>query len=124
MRRGNLSEVFILQILVIRTAELYLIRAEARAYLDKLSGALSDLNDVRDRAGVAASTAVTKDEILLAIENERRIEFALEPFRWFDIVRTGRAPVVFNLADTRKYIFPIPAGEILADPTLNQNPGY
>ncbi|QMU29692.1 RagB/SusD family nutrient uptake outer membrane protein [Adhaeribacter radiodurans] len=110
----------------IRTAELYLIRAEARAKKPNpdLAGALSDLNAVRTRANVPNSTAVTLEEIILAIENERRVEFALEPHRWFDIVRTGRAPAVFNLNDPNKYIFPIPAGEILADPTLTQNPGY
>ncbi|QNF33349.1 RagB/SusD family nutrient uptake outer membrane protein [Adhaeribacter swui] len=110
----------------IRTAELYLIRAEARAKkLDPdLTGALSDLNAIRARANVPNSTVANPEEIILAIENERRVEFALEPHRWFDIVRTGRAPAVFNLNDPNKYIFPIPAGEILADPTLAQNPGY
>ncbi|MEJ6980089.1 RagB/SusD family nutrient uptake outer membrane protein [Pedobacter sp. P351] len=110
----------------IRTAELHLIRAEARAKktVPDLTGALGDLNAVRARANVANSTALTQDEIILAIENERRVEFALEPHRWFDIVRTGRAPVVFNLTDPSRYIFPIPAGEILADPSLKQNPEY
>ena len=45
---------------VIRIAELYLIRAEARANQDKNTEALADLNAVRDRAGLAGSTAVTK----------------------------------------------------------------
>jgi hypothetical protein len=76
------------------------------------------------RSNVPASTAQTQADILLAIENERRVEFALEPHRWFDIVRTGRAPAVFNLNDPNKYIFPIPGGEILVDPSLEQNPGY
>jgi hypothetical protein len=110
----------------LRTAELYLIRAEARAKkgIPDLAGALSDLNAVRERSGLGTSIATTKDEILLAIENERRVEFALEPDRWFDLVRTGRAPAVLNLNNSDKYIFPIPAGEIVADPTLTQNPGY
>lgn len=110
----------------IRTAELYLIRAESRVKkaTPNLAGALEDLNAVRNRADVPNSTAETKEEIVLAIENERRVEFALEPHRWFDIVRTGRASAVFNLNNENKYIFPIPAGEILADPSLTQNPGY
>lgn len=112
---------------VIRTAELYLIRAEARALktTPDLNGAIDDLNTVRLRANVTAlPNTLSQAQILLAIENERRVEFALEPFRWFDIVRTGRALAVFNLDDPDKYLFPIPAGEILADPTLDQNPGY
>ncbi len=90
---------------VIRIAELYLIRAEARAQQENLStttGALADLNIIRDRAGLAASTATTKDDILLAIENENRIEFALEPHRWFDLVRTGRAGAVLGLTRSNK----------------------
>jgi hypothetical protein len=112
---------------LIRTAEVQLIRAEARVLkaTPDLPGAISDINAVRTRANVPElPNSLTKDEVLLAIENERRVEFALEPFRWFDIVRTGRALAVFNLNDPNKYIFPIPAGERLADPSLEQNPGY
>jgi len=109
---------------IIRIAELYLVRAEARAAQDKISDALADLNAVRDRAGLAGSTAATKDEVLLAIENERRVEFALEPHRWFDLVRTGRVAAVLGLTDTGKYVLPVPAAELLADKALEQNIGY
>ncbi|HVU56862.1 MAG TPA: RagB/SusD family nutrient uptake outer membrane protein [Puia sp.] len=110
---------------VIRIAELWLIRAEARAQQNNdLTGALADLNAVRARAGVAPSTAATQDELLTAIESERRVEFALEPQRWFDLVRTGRAATVLNVNDVRRYVFPIPTPERQADPTLDQNPGY
>ncbi len=109
---------------VIRVAELYLIRAEARAQNNDLSGALADLDAVRARAGLSASTAVTKEEILLAIENERRLEFAFEPHRWFDLVRTGRATTVLNFTDERKYLMPLPAQQLLIDPALTQNEGY
>lgn len=112
---------------VIRIAELYLIRAEARAQQatpDKLAGAISDLNAVRDRAGLAGTPATTQGDILLAIENERRIEFAFEPHRWFDLVRTGRAAAVLNITDTRRYLLPLPNDQILIDPALKQNPGY
>jgi hypothetical protein len=109
---------------VIRTAELYLIRAEALAQQDKLPEALSDLNAVRDRAGLAASTVATKETILLAIENERKLEFALEPHRWFDLVRTGRADEVLNVTDLKRYVMPLPAEQILADKALEQNEGY
>ena len=109
---------------VIRISELYLIRAEALAQLNNLPAALTSLNAVRDRAGLLPSTAVTQSEILLAIENERRIEFALEPHRWFDLIRTGRAPAVLGITDANKYFLPIPANEISADPSLDQNSGY
>lgn len=111
---------------VIRTAEVHLIRAEARAKKASpdLAGAQADLNAVRVRSGLKNTTASTIDEVILAIENERRVEFALEPHRWFDLVRTGRAPAVLNLNDPNKYIFPIPGGEIRTNPALVQNPGY
>ncbi len=113
---------------VIRIAELYLIRAEARAELgtaDKLLEAKADLHAVRDRAGLIAAPATTKEEILLAIENERRIEFAFEPHRWFDLVRTGRAQTVLKIADPNKLLLPIPQEQTQIDPSLlPNNPGY
>ncbi len=115
---------------VIRIAELWLIRAEARAQQDHLSDALNDLNAVRNRAGLPNSTASSQSDILLAIEKERRVEFAFEPHRWFDLVRTGRAGVVLNITDTLNkvhtthYLFPIPTPELQADHSLVQNPGY
>ena len=109
---------------VLRIAEVYLIRAEARAHQENLSLAAADIDAVRARAGLASTTAATQDEILLSIENERRIEFAFEPHRWFDLVRTGRAEAVLGITDDRKYLMPIPAAQRLIDPTLDQNPGY
>lgn len=111
---------------VIRVAELYLIRAEARAQQTKLPEALGDLNAVRDRAGLGVSTAATQSEILLAIENERRIEFAFEAHRWFDLVRTGRADDVLGVAESFRYVLPIPADQMLVDEALagDQNPNY
>jgi len=116
---------------IFRIAELYLIRAEARAQQNKLSGALADLNAVRGRAGLAASTATSQSDILLAIENERRLEFALEPHRWFDLARTGRATTVFkdplnNTAalPSSRLLLPIPISQIQVDAALTQNPGY
>jgi len=118
---------------IFRIAEMYLIRAEARAQLDNLSaatGALSDLNKVRDRAEIAPSTAVTKEEILLAIENERRIEFAWEGHRWFDLARTGRAKAVLEALDPNtkvadhELVFPIPIVQLQLDNSLTPNPFY
>lgn len=111
---------------VIRIAELYLIRAEARAQQGgaKLIGAKSDLDAVRSRSDLAATTAVTKEDLLLAIENERRFEFAFEAHRWFDLVRTGRAAVVLNVTDPNKLLMPIPIDQILVDNALVQNQGY
>lgn len=109
---------------VIRLAEIYLIRAEARANSDLLPEALDDLNEIRERSSVEALVSTNKQEILLAIENERRVEFAFEPQRWFDLIRTGRAGTVLGVTDAKKYLFPIPGAEILANDNLIQNDGY
>lgn len=112
---------------LIRVAELYLIRAEARARLGKLADALTDLNAVRSRADLPAlttTTTPTAESLLLAIETERRLEFAFETDRWFDLIRTGRVAAVLGITDANKYILPIPTSEILADKVLTQNPGY
>jgi len=110
---------------VIRIAEVYLIRAEARAQqAGKISDAITDLNAIRDRAGLTPTTATSQADVLLAIENENRLEFGLEGHRWFDLVRTGRAAAVLGLTDANKYVLPIPFDQINVDPALTQNTGY
>ena len=115
---------------VIRIAEVYFIRSEARAQQGNIAGvtgALADLNAVRDRAGIAPATAATLSDILLALENERKVEFPFEADRWFNLVRTDRAQTVLSLPDKHLYLFPIPYNETLVDANLagsNRNPGY
>ena len=114
---------------ILRLAELYLIRAEARANLNDLPGAVSDINLIRNRAGLTNTTATDKTSILLAIESERRCELFCEwGNRWFDLLRTNRADAVLPSVkpgwDKNDRFFPIPAVEIKSNPALTQNPGY
>lgn len=109
---------------VIRIAELYLIRAEARAQQNKLAGAIEDLNVIRSRADVLPTTATTQAQLLQAIEDENSVEFAFEAHRWFDLVRTERAGQVLGLTNKNYWLFPIPFSDILSDPDVTQNPGY
>ncbi len=118
---------------ILRIAEMYLIRAEARTQQGNLPGGLTDLNAVRTRAAVPVLTSTdVPDEasLLLAIENENRLEFFLEGHRWFDLARTGRAKAVLEPlnpgvhVDPWENIFPIPNLQIQIDPNLTQNPGY
>jgi hypothetical protein len=111
-------------IYVLRTAEMYLIRAEARARQTNLSGGTEDLNAVRSRADVPPVNAPSQEQLLSLIEQERRVELAFEPHRWFDLIRTGRAAAVLGVTNPDKYVFPIPTGEIRANTSLNQNNGY
>lgn len=114
---------------LLRLAEQYLIRAEARAKQGDVSGAQADLNVIRNRAGLANTTAATAPDVLAAIAQERRIEFMIEGgHRWFDLKRTGKIDTVLGplKADWQSTdaLFPIPIQEILNNSNLTQNPGY
>lgn len=109
---------------LIRIAELYLIRAEARAQLNKLTEAAADLNIIRARADVPATAANTQSALLQAIEDENAVEFAFEAHRWFDLTRTERATAVLGLTDRNFWLFPLPLSDVQSDPDLTQNPGY
>lgn len=115
-------------VIVLRLADMYLIRAEANAKLSQnLAGVQDDINEIRDRAELGDTPADTYPELLAAIEQERWVEFAFEGHRWFDLVRTERATVILpNVTNVNKTLFPIPASEILTNtnPDMKQNPGY
>ncbi|TDS12967.1 RagB/SusD family nutrient uptake outer membrane protein [Sphingobacterium paludis] len=110
---------------IVRIAELYLIRAEASAHTQNFDQAVADLNKVRARALLTPKpTSQNQAEILRAVEDERRLEFAFEAHRWFDLVRTKRAQDVLGISESFRILLPIPYSQILADPVLDQNPGY
>jgi hypothetical protein len=120
-------------IMVLRLAEQYLIRSEARAQQGKLAGALEDLNTIRTRAGLPASTASTQTAIITAILHERQVEFFTEwGHRWFDLKRSNLINNVMpgvtaekgGTWDSRWALYPIPFEEIQSGPNLVQNPGY
>lgn len=109
---------------IFRLAELYLNRAEARAKSGNIDGAISDLNKIRQRSHVADySGSTAQADVIEAIAQERRIELAFEPHRWFDLVRTGKATATFGI-DSHYTLFPVPISECLTDADLKQNPGY
>ena len=113
-------------VILFRLAEAYLIRSEARAKKQNpdIQGAIADLNIIRERSHVAPlSTDLTQETVILAIEDENRVEFAIEPHRWFDLVRTGRAVAVLGISEHQQ-LFPIPYNDIEADKDLVQNPNY
>ncbi|CAL1518355.1 RagB/SusD family nutrient uptake outer membrane protein [Chitinophaga sp. MM2321] len=120
---------------VIRLAELYLIRAEARAHLEKDPQAQADLNRIVSRADPGAIPVVaTGPALLRAIAMERRKELAFEGHRLFDLVRTtasftkylaSNKTIAVALPGT-KIILPIPQRELDANPNIRhqQNEGY
>jgi hypothetical protein len=112
---------------VIRLAEVLLIKAEALARQNDLSGAVDAYNPLRERAGldphVLGADVTSQDEVLTAIDTERRLELAFEGDRWPDLVRTGRAVAVLGIPESQT-LFPIPQAERDVAPGLSQNPGY
>jgi hypothetical protein len=115
--------------MIFRLADLLLIRAEAAAHLGKTTDALADLNQVRARAGLAASTAATAGDILTAILHERQVEFFCEwGNRWFDLKRTGTINTVLGTEKPgwkpNEALYPVPRAQRQFNSTLTQNPGY
>jgi hypothetical protein len=115
--------------MVLRLGELYLIRAEAAAHLNKLTQALADIDTIRTRAGLGASTATSQTAILNAVMHERQVELFCEwGNRWFDLKRTGTAAAVLGAEKTgftaNAALYPVPQSQILVDNLLTQNPGY
>jgi hypothetical protein len=116
--------------IVFRLAEMYLIRAEARAKEGNLSGAKDDLNKIRNTAGLGNTNASTSNEINNAILAERKFELFTEyGQRFFDLKRTGTLDLHLASAkpgwNTTDNLLPLPANELIANPNLRpQNPGY
>jgi hypothetical protein len=112
------------RVYVLRLAEMYMIRAEAQAYSNgNIEEIRNDINTLRLRAGLVTTTATTYDALKLAIETERRHEFAFESQRWSDLVRTKRATIVLGI-DEKFTLFPIPLSELQTNNLMTQNPGY
>lgn len=127
---GNRSEYYV----VMRLAEMYLIRAEAnmlRSTANK-NAVIDDLNAIRERAGLnGLSYTLTDQQVTDAIAKERRIElFAEWGHRWLDLKRTNKATEVLSEISYKQpwsqheLLYPIPPEEILKGNQLSQNIGY
>lgn len=145
------SESYANNFLVLRTADAYLLYAEALANTGNVAGALEYINKVHRRAydvPVDAPSAfdykslTDKTKALGAndhlatdpLKYERWAELFAEGQWWFDVCRwkigdketayykrVKSGDLVWN---DRKYAFPIPQAEILNNPQMKQNPGY
>lgn len=142
---------------MMRYAEVLLIGAEAANEIGQDANAQTWANRVMDRArngGVTNDfvtsdfpkdfTGLTGSIFTTRLLEERRMEFAYEMKRWYDIARRKLGDVAFgsnglesvvstesgvgpgekSFNESRDYLFPIPDAEILINPSLTQNPGY
>lgn len=116
--------------IVLRLAEMYLIRSEARARQGDLTGSKEDLNLIRNTAGLGNTTATTQEEILEAILHERRVEFFTEfGHRFLDLKRFGALDRELSSKkaswQSTDRLLPIPQRELNLNPNLEpQNAGY
>ncbi len=113
---------------VIRYADVLLMYAEALMEIQggetSSAEALNYFNMVRLRAGLEPLDFIDRTIML----HERRVEFAFENQRWFDLIRTGKAVELLTLhgknIQNHHVLFPIPSAELEINPKLSQNPGY
>jgi hypothetical protein len=135
---GGTSTANLADVKLYRSAEMYLIRAEAQAEKNNISAAAADLNSLRAKriTGYADETFADKASIVNAIYAERFKELAFEGHRFFDLRRKNEAIVrdpedAINTLGANKlettapqFVFPIPDSEIRVNKNMQQNPGY
>ena len=132
--------------MVIRYADVLLMFAEAENEMNgPTASAYEAINKIRKRARdedqdnvddpdeiaeLPDLEGLSKDEFRQAVWKEREMELCFEGHHRWDLIRTGRFVEVLNasgiaspVSETNK-LFPIPHLEILANPNLEQNPGY
>jgi hypothetical protein len=114
---------------VFRYADVLLMAAEAANEVGGAGNqalAVGWVNQVRARAGLGAIRFVSQAQLRSAIKQERRVEFAMEFERFFDLVRWNDALSVLGpLGYQNKHRFyPIPTSAMSANPNLVQNPEW
>ena len=116
---------------VFRSSEMYLVRAEALVMKAQSGPALADLNALRAARG-AATGSESGTALQNAIQLERRKELFIEGHRFFDLKRTVRTITRTQGCSTycsldgsnRAWALPVPQTEMIANPNMQQNPGY
>lgn len=107
---------------LIRLAEVYLNYAEACYFTGDIANAQKYLNEIRSRVNLAPKNT-TGEQLFEDIMNERHLEFGMEGFRFFDVVRVGWGEKVFNGTKKAQFgattpfkagaeVLPIPQNEI------------
>ncbi|WP_256009362.1 RagB/SusD family nutrient uptake outer membrane protein [Desertivirga xinjiangensis] len=119
--------------IVVRYADVLLMRAEALNELGRLDDAIEVLNEVRERADLPELETADFDKISLSnhIYKERRWELYFEGHGKRDMTRFGTLlehikKVSADAGDDpeRYLLLPLPTSALSANPALKQNPGF
>ncbi len=108
-------------IVLLRYADLLLMKAEALLRKGMETEALAIVNDIREMRDVEAMGSLDLDALLA----ERGRELFWEGHRRQDMVRFGKFLGSWTLkepSEPKHLIFPIPPADVLANPNLDQNP--
>ena len=98
--------------------------SHAASELEKAGAGLERLNELRNKRGLEGVSPANEADFLDAILQERRLELLAEGFRWYDLVRTGKATATLGTKDYQ-CLMPLPSRELLYNPNLKpNNPGY
>lgn len=119
-------------IVLVRLADIMLLKAEAHNKMGNQAEALRLLNIIRTRATLPnltqATAATLYGDLEGAILHERLIELSYEGHRWFDLVRTGNAistmQPINGLSDEANLVWPIHEDALNRNPNLTQNSFY
>ena len=107
-----------------RYADVLLTKAEALMRKSDNAGALAIVNELRAVRGASALASIDETSLLA----ERGRELYVEGWRRNDLVRFGKFLEPWSekpTTDDPKYLlFPFPSAQIVANPSLQQNPGY
>lgn len=128
--------------IVLRYADVLLMRAEAMVELNQLAGVYALVNQVRVRSGMPAVEAaegsgLTQAVLRDVVRHERRVELAFEGLRFYDLKRWGAVQQAFQRVATdniagygatfraaKSQVFPIPLSELNANAKLVQHPAW
>ncbi|MFT3855868.1 MAG: RagB/SusD family nutrient uptake outer membrane protein [Ilumatobacteraceae bacterium] len=137
---GQNSEQMDMDFVVYRYADVLLLLAEAYNNSGRTSDAITLINQIRTRAGLANTTAADQVSVQTALENERLFELWFEFNRREDLIRWGKyiqraiddGSYLLNAnwnsgsAGPQKYLlYPIPRTVISkSNGIVTQNPGY